>query len=93
MKARWTDAVAWAAKAAKIRPLKKALFRFSWHEAHRRRDPDNIIAGTKFVLDGLVKVGVLENDGWSQVLLMEHAFYVRPESLGVEVTLYEGERA
>lgn len=35
---------------------------FDWIEPNRRRDPDNIRAGAKFVLDGLVTAGVLGND-------------------------------
>lgn len=33
-----------------------------WHEADHKRDPDGVDAGAKFVLDGLVKAGVLRGD-------------------------------
>ena len=36
--------------------------RFEWHERTKRRDPDNIASAKKFVLDALVKNGVLEDD-------------------------------
>ena len=36
---------------------------FVWHMPNYRLDPDNVAYAKKFVLDGLVKAGVLENDG------------------------------
>ncbi len=34
-----------------------------------KRDPSNIAAAAaKFIEDGLIKAGVIENDGWKQVL-------------------------
>ena len=35
---------------------------FHWIEKDRKRDPDNIAFGKKFVLDALVKSGHLKND-------------------------------
>lgn len=35
---------------------------FYWHEADRRRDPDNIAFAKKFILDALVANGNLRND-------------------------------
>lgn len=36
-------------------------------EINKRRDPDNIVAAKKFVMDALVKTGVLQNDNWACV--------------------------
>jgi Holliday junction resolvase RusA-like endonuclease len=57
-----------------------------WVEANRRRDPDNIMGGIKYVLDGIVKAGILKNDGWAQIASIENKFEtgINP---GVWVTL------
>lgn len=34
----------------------------TWVETSKRRDPDNISSGKKWILDSLVKCGVLQND-------------------------------
>lgn len=34
----------------------------TWHENGKKRDPDNVMAGIKFVLDAMVNAGVIEND-------------------------------
>lgn len=36
--------------------------RFEWHERTKKRDADNIASAKKFILDALVKNGVLEDD-------------------------------
>lgn len=36
--------------------------RFEWHERTQKRDADNIASAKKFILDALVKSGVLEDD-------------------------------
>ena len=47
---------------------------FHWHRQDSRTDPDNIAFGEKFVLDGLVKAGVLRNDGWKEIGGISHTF-------------------
>jgi hypothetical protein len=38
---------------------------FHWYEPNRRRDPSNVCAGgRKFILDALVRSGILQNDNW-----------------------------
>ena len=36
---------------------------FHWYCQDFRRDPDNIEHGQKYILDGLVRAGILPNDG------------------------------
>lgn len=36
---------------------------FHWVEENKKRDPDNVAAGKKFVLDALVESGKLKDDG------------------------------
>jgi hypothetical protein len=69
IKKKWTADIAILAKAAKLRPMTAARLRFVWHEKHKRRNPDNFVAGgRKLVLDGLVTAGVLPNDGWAEIV-------------------------
>lgn len=46
-----------------------------WHVTGRK-DPDNVAFGIKFILDGLVKSGIIENDGSKQIRNIHHT-YVR----------------
>jgi Holliday junction resolvase RusA-like endonuclease len=62
-----------------------------WVEPNKRRDPDNISGGIKFVLDGMQKAGVIKNDGWKQVRSITHYFEAAKESKGgVYVTMKWG---
>lgn len=88
MKRKWTDDVALLAKAAKLPKVTSARFHFTWYERTRRRNPDNFCAGgRKMILDGLVKAGVLENDGWGQVHGWSDAWVVDPTRTGVELQI------
>lgn len=88
MKKQWGDTVWALARAAKLRPLDLPVrVSFLWTEKARRRDLDNIIAGGKFVMDGLVKAGVLGGDGWNHVGAIEHRFMVDAKRPGVQVWL------
>lgn len=52
-------------------PIKLTI---SWFEPNSRRDIDNVAAGIKFILDGLVQAGKLSNDGRKQVQAISHEF-------------------
>lgn len=89
LKRKWTEYV-WAhAKAARLpaRPGPVMLL-FDWHEPNRRRDPDNVAAGgRKFILDGLVKAGVLAGDGWAHVAGWSDHWILNPQKAGVLVSI------
>jgi len=36
--------------------------RFDWYLVNFQRDPDNVSAAAKFILDGLTQAGVIQND-------------------------------
>lgn len=55
-----TDLVSWQVKKYKLIDYKVDV-KCEWHTT-RKVDPDNIAFGKKFILDGLVKGGVLKND-------------------------------
>jgi Holliday junction resolvase RusA-like endonuclease len=88
-KALWTGIVKMHALAAKTPAFKGADFTFEWRERTKRRNPDNLTAGMKFVFDGLQAAGVLENDGWGEVTGIAHRFVVN-DGPGVLITI-EGE--
>ena len=87
----YTERVAWFAKA-ELKPIQgKCDILFIWVEKNRRRDPDNITAGQKFVLDGLVQAGIIPNDGWKQIRTILHSFLVDQDE-GVKVIIQVEER-
>jgi Holliday junction resolvase RusA-like endonuclease len=59
--------------------------RFEWHEKTKRRDADNIAFAKKFILDALVKMGVLPNDsrkyvkGFYDVIIDDKSDFVKVE--------------
>lgn len=67
----------------------KADFIFAWYRKDRKSDPDNISGGIKFILDGLVKSGKLENDGWKQINSIAHKFAVDKQNPRVEIVIKE----
>ena len=69
--------------------MEKAWFRFVWVEAKKNRDPDNIAAARKYILDGLVEARRLAGDRWKNILGWQDEFKVNKEAPGVEVYLYE----
>lgn len=95
------DNVRRVAKAAMAQLLprfeRRADFYFLWTEPNRRRDPDNIQAtGVKFILDGLVRAGVLPDDGPRYVGRIFHEEVVYdPMNVGVAVYItderYQGD--
>lgn len=88
-KKEYTDLIAWTAKAAGIPYMERIDVAIHWYEPNRRRDKDNISAGIKFVLDGLVKAGVIKNDGWKQIGDILHFFDVDRRNPRVEVEITE----
>lgn len=89
MKHTYTDLVAWHAKHLPV--LGKVDVTITWFCENRRMDKDNIMAGQKFIFDGLVAVGRLENDGWKQIGDITHRFRVDKHNARVEVELREVE--
>lgn len=89
LKETWTDAVAWAAKASRAPKFGRVWLSFRWQEPNQKRDPDNVAAGKKFILDGLKRAGVLSSDGWKQVAGWADEFVVEAGEPGCRVTITE----
>ena len=42
--------------------------RFTWHVKDKRTDADNIVFAKKFILDGFVKAGIIEDDSMKYII-------------------------
>ena len=60
---------------------------FKWYVPSKRKDKDNIAFGKKFILDGMLKAGLLENDGWKQIGNFTDTFVVDKENPRVVVEI------
>lgn len=85
MKDTYTTQCAWYAK--KLPRHGRVDVHITWHEPNARRDPDNITAGQKFILDGLVVAGVIRNDSQKYIKRINHEFEVDSANPRVEVEL------
>jgi len=64
---------------------------FKWYEPNKKRDFDNICSAKKFILDALVKTGVIPNDGWKQIEpIFTDEFY--HDKINPRVEVYINER-
>jgi Holliday junction resolvase RusA-like endonuclease len=67
------EAIAWAAKAARIKPVTRPVtVTCAWYERDRRRDVDNVQSGVKLILDALQAAGILAGDGQKHVTHVQH---------------------
>lgn len=65
------------------------VIHYLWIEPNRRRDKDNIAFAKKFIQDSLVRMGVLDNDGWQNIEHFTDDFDVDPKDPRIEVTIEE----
>jgi len=66
-----------------------AYFTFNWFCKNEKKDPDNIASSKKFIFDGLMKAGKLENDGWKQVAGFSDQFFLNKKNPRIEVEISE----
>lgn len=79
--------IGWIIKAACLRPCTKPVeIYLTFFEANRRRDVDNIISSTKFILDALVDAKILPDDSQKWVEQI-HPLVRHSEEYAVEVVL------
>lgn len=76
-KAEIEEAIGWDIKQAltkgELKPVTTPCeIHINWHEKAKRRDVDNIQSSQKFILDALVKNGVLPNDNRRWVRQVHH---------------------
>ena len=84
-----TEEVAWLAKKAGLPKYERAHLVITWYEPNSRRDPDNVMAGQKFILDGLVQAGVLPGDSQKYIAGIVHRFRVDKRRPRVEVEIID----
>lgn len=82
-----TEAVSWI--ASKVPKKDKVFLDITWYCPNRQKDPDNIASAVKFIFDGLVEAGVIENDGWKQNGGWSNTFKVDKDNPRVEVVISE----
>lgn len=87
MKEMNTNLVAWTAK--KLPHIDRAHVVITWHCKDKRKDKDNIMAGQKFIFDGLKEAGIIENDGWKQIGDVLHRFQVDANNPRIEIEIIE----
>ena len=67
----YTGLIVLQLRLQRIEPVENYPVRISFvvYVPNRRQDPDNILAGVKkMLLDGMKVGGILENDGWKQMV-------------------------
>ena len=63
---------------------------YRWYEKDRRRDLDNVSSfGRKVIQDALVDTGVIQNDGWKEIIGFSDEFYVDKKNPRIEVEIEE----
>ena len=83
------DLIIWQTK--RMKPITcKCWIQFVWYEENRKRDPDNIAFGKKFILDALQKCGKLKNDN-SKFIAGFNDRFIYGKEYGVEITIQEAE--
>ncbi len=85
MKARFT-AIAMNAVSG-MNPVSSCSIHCQWTSKNSRKDPDNVAAGVKFVLDGLVNAKILPGDGRKHVVGISHSFVVS-KIPGVQIIIH-----
>ena len=65
------------------------MIHYTWYTKDRRKDTDNVSFAKKFINDGLVDAGVIEDDRRKFVeLTQDQGFYVDKKNPRVEVSIY-----
>lgn len=69
IKKEWKQKVVSTVKEYEWTRVDACYFNYLVLEKTRKRDPSNIaFSAIKFLEDGLIEAGIIENDGWNQVL-------------------------
>lgn len=71
-----------------VRPIR---IRIDWYEQNIKRDPDNVFSAVKFILDGMVELGTIPDDGQKYVKGISHELHLDRKNPRVEVTIEEAD--
>ena len=89
----WTDRVWAEAKAGKLQAQTPPVrLRFTWHMVNMKRDPDNLRGvATKYVLDGLVKAGIIPDDSPKYICAFEDVIVLDRDNPRIVIDLETSE--
>lgn len=73
----------------RVKIKKPVRVHFLWIEPNKKRDYDNVAFAKKFILDGMVKAGLIEGDSQAYVKGFADKFYIDSKRAGVEVEIKE----
>lgn len=59
---------------------------------NKRKDPDNVAFGVKFILDGMQEARMIENDGFNEIKEIHHYFVVDKDCPRIEIEILEEEK-
>ena len=84
-----TNRCAFYARKAQLEPITEypIYIRYTWVIPDRRKDLDNIAFAKKWVQDGLVQAGIIENDGQKQIAGFVDDFKINKDNPCVIVEL------
>lgn len=69
---------------------KPIILKYDFYEPNKKRDLDNISAfAHKTVQDSLVLAGIIDNDGWKNIIGYVDQFYCDPKKPRIEILLVE----
>ena len=61
----------------------------AWYEENKKRDPDNVFFGVKYILDGMVEFGTIQNDNQKYVKGITNELFVDKDNPRIEVEIEE----
>jgi len=75
----------------KTKPNKNGLFdlEIQWTTKNNKKDSDNIFFGVKFILDGMVKAGMIANDNRKHIRNISHTIFTDKNVQSIIVKLIE----
>ena len=84
-KKKYTDLVAMEIMVQTVRPHFEAIsLDITWIETKKKRDPDNCFMGVKYLLDGIVAAGIIDDDDRDHVASITNRIAIS-DSRGVVV--------
>lgn len=88
IKEKETNRVWIEAKAQGIKKQDKPIgIIIKWYTKNKKKDKDNIAFAKKFILDGLIAAGVIEDDGYEDIAFFVDLFEVDKTNPRIEVIL------
>lgn len=90
LKKQHEEYIQWIIKKANVVPFLRAVnVSIVWFEKTNRRDFDNVTFGVKVILDAMVKIGIIPDDGNKWIKSIKHEKQVDKINPRIEVILEE----